>query len=94
MANSNNGDIIKVLATVVEILKNFTAEYPQVEIFFSGSTGYRTRLYTRILKMHYADFCQDFAISAIIGSENQSKRIPFDPKAEMEYLGFLIKRNE
>jgi hypothetical protein len=33
-ANSNNGDLIKVLATVIGILRDYTAEYPQVEIFF------------------------------------------------------------
>jgi len=27
--NSNNGDIIKVLATVVDILRDFTGEYPE-----------------------------------------------------------------
>jgi hypothetical protein len=90
--NSNNGDIVKVLATVIEILKDFTAEYPQVEIFFAGSTVERTKLYTRILKTYYTAFSKDFTISAVTGSEIKNKRIPFDPKANVEYLAFLIKR--
>lgn len=31
--NPNNGDIEKILATVIAIIKEFTAEYPQVLIF-------------------------------------------------------------
>jgi len=31
---SNNGDIIKVLATVVDILKHYTAQHPETGIFF------------------------------------------------------------
>jgi hypothetical protein len=48
--NSNNGDIIKVLATVVDILRHFTTKYPQAEIYFQGSTENRTKLYSRILR--------------------------------------------
>jgi hypothetical protein len=91
-ANSNNGDLIKVLATVIGILKDYTAEYPQVEVFFAGSTIERTKLYTRILKTYYTTFSKEFILSAISGSENANKRIPFDPMANIEYLGFLIKR--
>jgi hypothetical protein len=91
-ANSNNGDLIKVLATVIGILRDYTAEYPQVEIFFAGSTIERTKLYTRILKTYYLTFSKEFTISAVAGSENVNKRIPFDPMANIEYLGFLIKR--
>jgi hypothetical protein len=92
-ANSNNGDLIKVLATVLGILRDYTAEYPQAEVFFAGSTFERTKLYTRILKTYYPTFSKEFTISAIKGSENANNRIPFDPMAtNIEYLGFLIKR--
>jgi hypothetical protein len=91
-ANSNNGDLVKVLATVIGILRDYTAEYPQVEIFFAGSTTERTKLYTRILKTYYPAFSKEFAISAIAGSENKNKRVHFDPTANVDYLAFLIKR--
>jgi len=42
--NSNNGDIVKVLATVVQIIKDFTKEYPHVKVVFTGSTNERTML--------------------------------------------------
>ncbi len=49
-ANSNNGDIIKVLSTVILIIKDFTEENPEAKIAFSGSPKERTALYQRILK--------------------------------------------
>jgi len=48
--NSNNGDIIKVLATVIDILRHFTIQYPKAEIYFEGSTEERTKLYGRIIR--------------------------------------------
>lgn len=61
-ANSNNGDILKVMATVVDILKHFTARYPGKVIYFVGSTDERTRLYGRILRTYYYSFSQEFAL--------------------------------
>jgi hypothetical protein len=91
-ANSNNGDLIKVMATVVDIVKHFTAQHPKIIIFFAGSTLERTRLYTRILKSYYPVFSGEFAIFGIIGNENEGKTIPFDPLSDIEYLAFLIRR--
>ena len=91
-ANSNNGDILKVMATVVDILKHFTSNHPQIVIYFAGSTDERTALYARILKTYYTVFTREFSIFGIIGTEKKSKAIPFDPQANLEYLAFLIKR--
>jgi hypothetical protein len=89
---SNNGDIGKVLATVITILKHFTALHPHVIIVFYGSTAERTRLYTRVLKMHHAIFNKDFVIYGILGTEQDGLRLPFDPCAQVDYFAFLIKR--
>lgn len=90
--SSNNGDILKVLTTVVHILKDYTAEYPQIEIFFTGSTDERTRLYTRIIKTYFSTFNKEFRITGLIGSDEDSAEVLFDPKLELEYFAFLIKR--
>lgn len=45
--NSNNGDLVMVLATTIEILKMYTVRFPDAEIFFTGSTKARTQLYNR-----------------------------------------------
>lgn len=89
---SNNGDIRKVLATVVMILKHFTAQRPDAIIYFSGSTPERTRLYTRILKIYYAEFIKEFTIYGVVGTQQNNQRISFDPNVQLDYLGFLIKR--
>jgi hypothetical protein len=90
--NSNNGDLLKVMATVVDILKSFTTRYPEVEVFFTGSTDERTKLYTRILKTYHSSFNKEFAITAITGTEKDNDLVPFNPAADQEYLAFLIKR--
>ena len=89
---SNNGDIRKVLATVVMILKDFTARHPQTIIFFTGSNNERTRMYSRILKLYHTTFKKEFLIYVVVGNENNSKTLLFDPNEEIEYLAFLIKR--
>jgi hypothetical protein len=91
-ASSNNGDIIKVLATVIDILRHFTAQHPATIVFFTGSTDDRTKLYTRILKMYYAAFSTEFMLYGVIGTEENSKILPFDPGSGREYLAFFIKR--
>jgi uncharacterized protein DUF6934 len=89
---SNNGDIGKVLATIVMILKHFTALQPHIIIYFSGSTVERTRLYTRVLKMYYSAFSKEFMIYGIVGTKQNGQRLPFDPCAQVDYFAFLIKR--
>ena len=89
---SNNGDIGKVLSTVIMIVKHFTAKNPQAVIYFSGSTVERTRLYARILKMHHATFIKEFVIYGILGTKQNSQRLPFDPCAQVDYFAFVIKR--
>ncbi len=66
-ANSNNGDIIKVLSTVIQIINDFTSgRFSGAEVFFAGSTIERTRLYARILKTYYASFSKQFNIEGIV----------------------------
>ena len=89
---SNNGDIIKILATIVDIVKHYTSKYPSAVIFFTGSTDERTRLYRRILKMYFQSFYSEFAIYGIVGTENNNRTVHFDPGSNEEYLAFLIKR--
>ena len=91
-ANSNNGDIAKVLATVVAIVRHFTKKHPKAIIYFRGNSVERTKLYSRILKSYYRQFSADFSIMAIIGTQTDNKTIPFNPGESHEYLAFLIKR--
>ena len=89
---SNNGDIKKVLSTVIMIVNHFTTLHPQIIIYFSGSTHERTMLYTRILTMYHASFKNEFEIYGISDAKTKGLRLPFDPCAQISYLAFLIKR--
>lgn len=91
--NSNNGDIVRVLATVIEILLDFTCNNPDVEIFFAGSTQQRTKLYTRILKMYYGKFSKQFEIKAIVTEGDRYTVLPFEPRADLNFVGFIIRKN-
>ncbi|ANI89293.1 hypothetical protein A9P82_08315 [Arachidicoccus ginsenosidimutans] len=90
--NSNNGDIIKVLATVVHILKEFTRLRPYGKVVFTGSTPERLVLYRRILKTYYVEFSEEFIITGFILEKGHYKEVIFEPKSETEYLAFFIRR--
>lgn len=85
---SNNGDIIKVLATVIHILKEFTSTHSGIKIVFTGSTDERTQLYKRILKTNLSEFNKDFVISGLIRVDTGYKEINSNPENEIEYLAF------
>ena len=92
--NSNNGDMIKVLGTVIEIVKDFTNENGQLKIVFSGSTAERTKLYHRIMKNYRQLFEKDFILSAFVetGAKKYAE-MPFNRLDEKSNcVAFFIKR--
>jgi hypothetical protein len=91
-SNSNNGDIVKVFATIIQILRGFTLEYRSIQVAFIGSTLKRTLLYRRILKTYYDTFSNEFIITALVDRGRGLKEILFDPGSTEEYLAFLVKR--
>jgi hypothetical protein len=92
-ANSNNGDMVKVLATVVQVLREFVSKFPKAKIFFSGSTLERTKLYTRIIRTYYEDFSKDFIITGVVKEGQAYIEFPFHSKADLAFEGFYIEKN-
>lgn len=92
MTNSNNGDIIKIFATIIDVVQCFTMKNPSFIILFKGSTHKRTQLYNRILKTYYHSFIEKFAIAGLIKTDNGEIFVPFDSKGTDVYWTFLIKR--
>ncbi len=91
-SNSNNGDIVKVLATVIHILKEFTHVHPHIKVVFTGTTKERTLLYRRILKSNLSEFSKNFIISGLIKKGDRYTEINFEPDKEVEYEAFFIKK--
>jgi hypothetical protein len=90
---SNNGDIIKILSTIIDILKTFLYEHPKAKVSFAGSTPNRTVLYERILRTYYDKFSKEFIISALILENDFYKEVLFNPlsPALSPYLSFYVK---
>lgn len=84
MIVSNNNDMEKVLSTVIQTLPVFFTEFKGSQIFFSGSTPVRTRLYRIVITKYYHEFERDYSI---FGFLNQ-KAEPF--QKGKNYEAFLI----
>lgn len=93
-ANSNNKDIIKVFATVIDILQDFTKRNPSFIIRFRGSTFERTRLYNRIIRTYYQSFSKTYYTVGAIETEAGTEIVPFDPAVSIVYSVFFVKRIE
>jgi hypothetical protein len=79
-ANSNNGDIEKVLATIFGIMINFLEKNPNKTIFFSGSTPLRTQFYQRIVNTYFDEFSTILEIQG----NREGEYEPFQKNREYE----------
>ena len=86
LAKTNNGDSEKVLATVVAALYAFFSKYPDAQVYATGSTISRTRLYRRGITKFYAEMVIDFQVFGQIGNEFHLFETGKD------YSGFLAQR--
>ena len=85
-AESENGDAEKVLATVFGILLRFPSENPDKNVFISGSTPIRIRLYRMIINKYFDEFSQSLTILGGIDFE-------FEPfQKNKNYESFLVKK--
>ena len=84
MVVSNNNDMEKVLSTVIQTLPVFFTEFKGSQIFFSGSTPVRTRLYRIVIAKYYHEFERDYSIFGFVNQEAE----PF--QKGKNYEAFLI----
>ena len=90
--NTNNNDIIRVIATVIDIINDFTSENPGIKIVFTGSSQTRTSMYFRVLKMYQDAFSKIYVITALVKDGNRFAEVPFEQEAGDEYSAFFISR--
>ena len=65
---TDNGDIGKVMGTIVQIVNDFTEKFPSYRIIINGSDQTRKRLYGRIIFNNYRDFSKYYDIEYSNGS--------------------------
>lgn len=83
---SNNGDMHKVMATVVQIIIAFFGAYPGKQIYFTGSTRSRIRLYRAILVREVERWSELFEVKGVLRGK------PVALQNCVNYEAFLISR--
>lgn len=83
---SDNGDLIKVIATVISLTVKFLEENPTSLIFFEGSTPQRTQFYQWVINRYYEEMTELIEVYGIKNGESE----PFQ-KTEV-YESFLIQK--
>lgn len=86
---SNNGDTVKVLATVIQTIRDFFGVYPHAGVQIQGSTPTRTRLYQKIIRDNFTEIETEFSIFAL-RKEDIILEVP-DFKQEYERF-YIFKR--
>ncbi len=84
---TNNGDGLKVLSTVASTLYAFTGKYPEANVFATGSSEARTRLYRMGITNNLEELKQDFLVFGLRKDEIFEEFIVGE-----DYLGFLVTR--
>lgn len=59
---TNNGDSLKVLATVASTVYAFTQKHPNAWVFATGSTNVRTRLYRMGITNNLVEIKEDYEV--------------------------------
>ena len=86
--SSNNGDVVKVFATVIKCVKTFASDFHDSVIFFKGNTEQKNRVYNEILRRHYDEFSVDFNIFGVSNIDGNSTVSKFNRKKY--YSGFYL----
>lgn len=90
--NTNNNDIMKVMATIVRIEYDCTAENPGVKIVFAGNSQARMSLYFIILRTYHAEFSKTHIISALAKDGAEFAEVPFDPSGDYKLFSLFRKK--
>lgn len=84
---TNNGDSLKVLATVASTIYAFIEKHPNAWVIAAGSTKSRTRLYRIGITTNLIEISKDFHI---FGYTKNGNWVTF--KAGKDYEAFLIRK--
>lgn len=85
---SNNGDSLKIMATVAATLYPFTDRFPDARVFVKGSTESRTRLYRMAITNNMDLITSDFEVYGLKNYVWEEFAIGID------YDAFLVNRKK
>lgn len=91
LAISNNGDRDVILATIANAVFVFTRKYPEMYVYFKGTSSSRTRLYRMVISNNFKELSAVFSIFGII-TNSIGKEIVVAFDVDIDFIGFLIKR--
>lgn len=83
---TDNKDSQKVLATVAHTVYHFFSAYPYADVFLTGSTPARTRLYRMGISGYWRQISVDFEVYGL--RQNQWETFQF----QRDYDAFLIRQ--
>jgi hypothetical protein len=86
---TNNGDSLKVLATVASTVYAFTEKYPKAWILATGSTAVRTRLYRMGITNNLEEIKEDFIVLGYTKDEQWEEFVIGE-----DYEAFLLTKKE
>lgn len=84
--STNNGDIVKIMATVVAIIDEFLELNKNVQVHFEGNTNTRNNLYNRIIKNNFEHLSE---LYKIIAKEDEFSK-PEEYNLGKKYKAFYI----
>lgn len=87
-SKSNNDDMEKILATVIQTLMVFLAYHPEGNVFFTGSTPTRTRLYQIVLNKEIDKVDSTLKVLGLYEDNLE----PFEPNKN--YEGFVVSKKK
>jgi hypothetical protein len=87
-SKSNNGDLEKILSTVIQTILVFLVYYPFAKVVFTGSTPSRTRLYQIVLSKELDDVKEKFEVIGFTEEKIETFQ------RNQSYLGFIISNKE
>ena len=88
LSTTNNGDMPKIIATVVKSIVVFLEKNPSAQVNFKGSTGIRTKLYQRVIVNYGSEFLKKYLIFGIEEGKKEPSIIDFTKN----YIEFNISK--
>ncbi|WP_421825865.1 DUF6934 family protein [Larkinella sp.] len=83
---SDNGDTIKILATIFQIVNQYLEQFPERWIVFSGNSMARNRLYRMSINHSFQELSELFSL---FGFQNDEWEV-FQPNRSYEF--FLVQK--